>query len=131
MLLSVILKDVPKQEQQESKSEVKPAEAKPAEAKPYPYDLTPILKVRDLAGMAEIEFYRDKRFIVKPRYGVQERGTFRTEAGTIILKCADATGTEFSFDMGGMVEYITRDGTETHYIFQLKLGELAILRALK
>jgi hypothetical protein len=67
---------------------------------------------------------------VKLKNGVQEKGTFRTEDGTIILKCADQT--EFSFDMEeGVVVYITREGRHVPYIFQLKPGELLMLLALK
>jgi hypothetical protein len=147
VLLSVTLKDAPKpepepqseskpepqlepqpeekQEQQESKGT-----AQPAETKPYAYVLGPILKLRDMEGRVEIRFYRDKRFIVKLKNGVQEKGTFRTEDGTIILKCADQT--EFSFDMKeGVVVYITREGRHVPYIFQLKPGELLMLLALK
>ena len=104
VLLSVTLKDVPKQESKGT--------AQTAETKPYAYVLAPILKVRDQTGMVEIDFYRDKRFIVKLENGEQEKGTFRTEDGILILKCADET--EFSFDMGeGTVVYITRDGRKS------------------
>ena len=122
VLLSVTLKDVPKQESKGT--------AQTAEAKPYPYVLAPILKVRDQTGMVEIDFYRNKRFIVKLEHGGQEEGTFRTEDGILILKCADET--EFSFDMGeGEVVYITRDSTGKHYTFKLEPKELDILLKLK
>ena len=122
VLLSVTLKDVPKQESKGT--------AQTAEAKPYSYVLAPILKVRDQTGMVEIDFYRDKRFIVTLENREQEKGTFRTEDGILILKCADET--EFSFDMGeGTVVYITRDGRNVHYNFHLKPDELEILVKLK
>lgn len=110
---------------QESKGTVQPAETKP-----YAYVLGPILKVRDMEGRVEIEFYRDKRFIVKLESGGQEKGTFRMEDGILILKCEDET--EFHFDMGeGEVVYITHDSTGKHYTFKLEPKELEILVKLK
>ena len=122
VLLSVTLKDVPKQESKGT--------AQTAEAKPYAYVEAPILKVRDQTGMVEIEFYRDKRFIVTLEGGGQEKGTFRTEDGILILKCEDET--ECRFDMGeGEVVYITHDSTGKHYTFKLEPKELEILVKLK